>query len=119
VAARGRRRRCRSGCRCAGRSGSVRFGSVTWSQVLGSCRVWLVGIGCGALSLGVGLVLVGPRTRLGAAAVTIAISSTSLCQATQGCFLRGFGWLVVGWGVVREWLLRRAGGSGCDPVALD
>jgi len=58
--------------------GEVRLGAVSWREMLSSCRAWVVGIACGAGSLLVGLALVGPCTRLGAAAISVAISGALL-----------------------------------------
>jgi len=58
--------------------GEVGLGAVRWRQLIGSCGSWLVGIGCGAISLGVGTLLVAPCTRVGAAAATVAVSALLL-----------------------------------------
>jgi len=58
--------------------GEVGLGAVRWRQLIGSCWSWLVGIGCGAISLGVGALLVAPCTRVGAAAVTVVVSALLL-----------------------------------------
>lgn len=58
--------------------GEVGLGAVRWRQLVGSCCSWLVGIGCGAISLGVGTLLVASCTRVGAAAVTVVVSALLL-----------------------------------------
>jgi len=58
--------------------GEVGLGAVRWRQLIGSCWSWLAGIGCGAISLGVGTLLVTPCTRVGAAASTVVVSALLL-----------------------------------------
>ena len=41
-----------------------------------------------------------------------------VCQGVLRVVWGGWGWGVVGWVGVREWLGRRAGVAGCEPVAL-
>src|SRR4249920_3554806 len=56
-----------------------------------------------------------------------APNEASLCQEACGTILVGRAGLagcgagrrVVGLAATREWLFRRAGGSGCEPAALD
>jgi len=54
--------------------GEVRLGAVTWPGLLSSCRVWAIGVVGGTISLVIGTALVGPCSRIGAAAVTVVIS---------------------------------------------
>jgi len=63
--------------------GETKHGVLTWAEFVYSCRSWVVGVACGAVSLGVGILLAGDCTRIGAAVVTVVVSVVLLVLVTR------------------------------------